>query len=95
MLEQFDRLRRRNAFIEQYRKEKIFQDSLEEFDDARSVLTCLSLSQYDIAIADCSLLLCTRRATAEELLKEYKACESPDYITYVRPFVTNPARFLC
>ena len=23
------------------------------------------------------------RATAEELLKEYKACESPDYITYV------------
>jgi len=25
-----------------------------------------------------------RRATAEELLKEYKACESPDYITYVR-----------
>ena len=26
-------------------------------------------------------------ATAEELLKEYKACESPDYITYVRPFV--------
>lgn len=25
-----------------------------------------------------------RSATAEELLKEYKACESPDYITYVR-----------
>jgi hypothetical protein len=24
------------------------------------------------------------RATAEELIKEYKACESPDYITYVR-----------
>lgn len=24
------------------------------------------------------------RATAEELLKEYKACESPDYISYVR-----------
>lgn len=23
------------------------------------------------------------RATAEELLKEYKACESADYITYV------------
>lgn len=27
---------------------------------------------------------CLDRATAEELLKEYKACESPDYITYVR-----------
>ncbi len=24
------------------------------------------------------------RATVEELLKEYKACESPDYINYVR-----------
>ena len=24
------------------------------------------------------------RATCEELLKEYKACESPDYISYVR-----------
>lgn len=26
------------------------------------------------------------RATAEELLKEYKACESADYITYVGPW---------
>lgn len=26
------------------------------------------------------------RATAEELLKEYKACESADYITYVSYF---------
>jgi hypothetical protein len=25
------------------------------------------------------------RATADELLKEYKACESPDYISYVCP----------
>ena len=24
-----------------------------------------------------------RRAVVEELLKEYKACESPDYISYV------------
>jgi len=34
----------------------MFENGLEEFDDAR--------------------------ATAEELLKEYKACESPDYISY-------------
>jgi tubulin gamma len=57
MLDQYDRLRKRNAFLEQYKKEKIFEKSLEEFDDAR--------------------------ATCEELLKEYKACESPEYITYV------------
>ena len=35
MIDQFDRLRRRNAFVEQYKKEKMFQDGLEEFDDAR------------------------------------------------------------
>ncbi|GJE86800.1 gamma tubulin [Phanerochaete sordida] len=56
MIDQFDRLRKRNAFMEQYKKEKMFENGLEEFDDAR--------------------------ATAEELLKEYKACESADYITY-------------
>ncbi|KAI5124077.1 hypothetical protein M0805_003904 [Coniferiporia weirii] len=56
MLDQFDRLRKRNAFMEQYKKEKMFENGLEEFDDSR--------------------------ATVEELLKEYKACESPDYISY-------------
>jgi tubulin gamma len=63
MLDQYDRLRKRNAFLEQYKKEKIFEKSLEEFDDAR--------------------------ATCDELLKEYKACESPDYITYVSVFSSS------
>ncbi|KAG9226030.1 hypothetical protein CCMSSC00406_0008692 [Pleurotus cornucopiae] len=58
MLDQFDRLRKRNAFMEQYKKEKMFENGLEEFDDAR--------------------------ATCDELLKEYKACESPDYISYAK-----------
>ncbi|KAF8967468.1 tubulin gamma [Flammula alnicola] len=57
MLDQYDRLRKRNAFMEIYKKEKMFEDSLEEFDLAR--------------------------ATCEDLMKEYKACESPDYISYV------------
>ncbi|GAW00046.1 tubulin gamma chain [Lentinula edodes] len=56
MLDQFDKLKRRNAFLEQYKKEKMFENGLEEFDDAR--------------------------ATCEELLNEYKSCESPDYISY-------------
>lgn len=38
MLDQFDKLKRRNAFLEQYKKERMFSDGLEEFDDARSVL---------------------------------------------------------
>lgn len=35
MIDQFDRLRKRNAFIEQYKKEKAFENGMEEFDDAR------------------------------------------------------------
>ena len=35
MLDQFDRLRKRNAFLEQYKKEKMFEHGLEEFDEAR------------------------------------------------------------
>lgn len=37
MLDQYDRLRKRNAFLEQYKKEDMFADGLEEFDDSRSV----------------------------------------------------------
>jgi hypothetical protein len=35
MLDQFDRLKKRNAFVEQYKKERMFENGLEEFDDAR------------------------------------------------------------
>ena len=35
MIDQFDRLLKRNAFMEQYKKEKMFENGLEEFDDAR------------------------------------------------------------
>ncbi|EJD02119.1 gamma tubulin [Fomitiporia mediterranea MF3/22] len=56
MLDQYDRLRKRNAFLDQYKKEPIFQNDLSEFDESR--------------------------ATVDELLQEYKACESPDYISY-------------
>jgi tubulin gamma len=36
-LNQYDQLRKRGAFIEQYKKEDMFKDGLEEFDDARFV----------------------------------------------------------
>lgn len=48
MLDQFDRLRKRNAFLEQYKKEKMFENGLEEFDDARYELS---------AVIPCSLLI--------------------------------------
>jgi tubulin gamma len=39
MLDQYDRLKKRNAFMEMYKKEKMFEDSLEEFNVARYVLS--------------------------------------------------------
>ncbi len=77
MLDQFDRLKKRNAFLEQYKKERIFENGLEEFDDARYV------SCYGVLRDHHQTIHVVIRATADELLKEYKACESPDYISYV------------
>lgn len=34
-VQQYDRLRKRNAFLEQYKKESAFENGLEEFDQAR------------------------------------------------------------
>ncbi|KAI9029941.1 tubulin gamma chain [Phycomyces nitens] len=55
--DQFDRLMRRNAFLESYRKDAIFSDDLDEFSDSREVV--------------------------RDLVDEYKACETPDYVNYV------------
>ena len=38
---QYDRIRKRNAFIDNYRKEPIFADNLDEFDNAREVVVNL------------------------------------------------------
>ena len=37
----YDRIRKRNAFMENYRREPMFADNLDEFDDARDVVTDL------------------------------------------------------
>ena len=58
-VDQFDRLRQRKAFLDQYKREAMFADSLDEFDSSREVV--------------------------QELINEYEACESPDYVTWV-PF---------
>jgi tubulin gamma len=41
---QYDKLRKRNAFLEQYRREPIFADGLEEFDHSRLVSYIYSTS---------------------------------------------------
>jgi len=45
---QYDKLRKRNAFLDQYRKEPMFEDGLEEFDSAREVVTDL-IEEYRAA----------------------------------------------
>jgi tubulin gamma len=37
-LDQYDRLRKRNAFLDQYKREPMFADGLEEFDASREVV---------------------------------------------------------
>lgn len=41
LLQQYDRIRRRNAFLDNYRREPMFADSLDEFDAAREVVSDL------------------------------------------------------
>ena len=41
-ISQYDKLRKRDAFLDTYRKEPIFADSLDEFDSAREVVESLS-----------------------------------------------------
>lgn len=45
---QYDRLRKRNAFLEQYKKEAPFSDGLGEFDEARAVVQDL-IAEYEAA----------------------------------------------
>lgn len=44
-LQQYDRLRKRNAFLDLYRREPMFSDNLDEFDDARNVVVDL-INEY-------------------------------------------------
>jgi tubulin gamma len=45
---QYDRLRKRNAFLEQYKREAPFADGLGEFDEAREVVMDL-IGEYEDA----------------------------------------------
>ncbi|PLN78116.1 gamma tubulin [Aspergillus taichungensis] len=48
IVQQYDRLRKRNAFLEQYKKESPFTDGLGEFDEARAVVMDL-IGEYEAA----------------------------------------------
>ncbi|KAK2794828.1 Tubulin gamma-1 chain [Onygenales sp. PD_10] len=48
IVSQYDRLRKRNAFLEQYKREAPFADGLGEFDEARAVVMDL-IAEYEAA----------------------------------------------
>lgn len=48
MTDQYDKLKQRNAFMDQYRKEPMFRDSLDEFDDSRETVRML-IEEYNSA----------------------------------------------
>jgi len=50
-LKQYDKLRSRNAFLENYRQESVFENSLDEFDDSRECVAALS-EEYKAAETD-------------------------------------------
>lgn len=55
-LRQYDKLRKREAFLEQFRKESMFIDSLDELDQSREVV--------------------------QQLVDEYVAATTPDYLSW-------------
>ena len=54
--QQYDKLRKRDAFLDNYRKVDMFADDLTEFDDSRQIV--------------------------QDLIEEYRASESADYINW-------------
>lgn len=47
-LQQYDKLRKKGAFLEQFRKEKMFEDNLDELDNSREVVEYL-MKEYQAA----------------------------------------------
>ena len=78
MIDQFDRLRKRNAFMEQYKKEKMFENGLEEFDDARSALTFLDAD--DQVSKECDFIGRQRRSSSRSTRHAKAPTTSPMYV---------------
>lgn len=52
IVSQYERLRKRNAFLEQYKREEPFRDGLGEFDEAREVVGSVIQEYEDAEKAD-------------------------------------------
>jgi tubulin gamma len=48
IIKQYDKLRKRNAFLDNYKKEPIFKENLDEFDDSKEAVESL-IAEYKAA----------------------------------------------
>lgn len=48
VLNQYDKLRKRGAFLDQFKREDMFKDDLSELDESREVVDCL-VQEYEAA----------------------------------------------
>lgn len=48
VLQQYDKLRKRGAFLDQFKREDMFKDDLSELDESREVVDCL-VQEYEAA----------------------------------------------
>lgn len=48
VLNQYDKLRKRGAFLDQFKREDMFKDDLSELDESRDVVDCL-VQEYEAA----------------------------------------------
>lgn len=71
MLKQYDKLRKRNAFLDGYKKLPLFKENLDEFDDSKYGVICGYFLNFFLT-----------RAVVEQLVEEYKAAEKPDYLDW-------------
>ena len=76
---QYDKIRKRNAFIDNYRKEPMFADNLDEFDMSVSLSTEFARPCH---LNSNAAILRRSREVVTSLVEEYKAAESPHYSTW-------------
>lgn len=71
-LNQYDKLRKRGAFLDQFRREDIFKDDLTELDESRETVDCL-VQEYEAATRPEYLQFSVKRASGDSKSDEAKA----------------------
>ena len=81
-MKQFDALRKRNAFVDNYRQFRMFRDGFEEFDHAK----CDGIAGYLCSFHSVDLISCgflfVYREVVTSLIEEYQAAEKADYLSW-------------